>query len=89
MDPIRPVLATASTDAGYDHALLVAGAAVSQASSPTALLAQRIARQSRPRFDNSLAALVGVFATPEAGAGDSLDGSFHPHVARGPVERRR
>lgn len=85
MNPIRPMPA----DAACDHALLVAGAAVSQASTPTALLALRIAQHSRPRFENSLAALVGVFATPEAGAGDALDGSFHPHVARMPLEPRR
>jgi hypothetical protein len=85
MDPIRPI----TTDTALDHALLVAGAAVSQASSPTALLAQRIARQRRPRFDDSLAALVELFATHDAGAADALDGSFHPRVARTPIRQRR
>jgi len=85
MNPIRPM----APDTAPDHALLVAGAAVSQASSPTAVLAQRIAQQNRPRFDSSLAALVGMFATPEAGAGEALDGSFHPRVARLPGGRAR
>jgi hypothetical protein len=84
MDRFRP----APTDTAPDHALLLAGAAVSQASSPTAQIAQRIARQRRPRFDNSLAALVELFATHDVGAADALDGSFHPHVARRPIERR-
>jgi hypothetical protein len=85
MDTIRPI----PVDTAFDHALLVAGAAVSQASSSTALLAQRIARQRRQRFDNSLAALIELFATHDAAAADALDGSFHPHVARTAIERRR
>jgi hypothetical protein len=85
MDPIRPFAA----DTALDHALLVAGAAVSQASSPTAVLAQQIGRQRRPRFDNSLAALVEVFATQDVEAADALDGSFHPHVARQPYKQSR
>ena len=83
MDMIRPF----ATDTALDHALLVAGAAVSQASTPTALLAQHIARQRRPRFDNSLAALVELFATHDGGAADALDGSFHPQVARASADR--
>ncbi len=85
MGPIR----SSAVDTSLDHALLVAGAAVSQASSPTAMLAQRIARQHREQHDDSLTALVGLFATQEAGAAGSLDGSFHPHVARAPRDRRR
>jgi len=85
MDPIHP----SPADTTLDHALLVAGAAVSQASSPTALLAQRIARHRRQRFDDSLSALIEVFATHDAAAVDALDGSFHPHVARTPIEQRR
>ncbi len=85
MDEFRPNTA----DAAFDHALLVAGAAVSQAASPTALLAQRIARQRRRRFDTSLAALIEVFATHDAEAADALDGSFHPHVARAAVKDHR
>ena len=85
MDTIHPIPA----DIALDHALLVAGAAVSQASSSTALLAQRITRQRRQRFDTSLAALIEVFATHDAAAADALDGSFHPHVARTTIERLR
>jgi hypothetical protein len=85
MDPVHPT----PTDIGLDHALLLAGAAVSQASSSTALLAQRIARQRRPRFDTSLAALIEVFATHDASAADALGGSFHPHVARAPTKGPR
>jgi len=85
MDSIRYSFA----DTSLDHALLVAGAAVSQASSPTARLAQQIARRHRPRFESSLGALVEVFAARDAGAADALEGSFHPQVARTPSERAR
>ena len=70
-----------------DHAVLVARAAIAQASSPTALLAQRIERQRRARSDHSLDALSRLFAVQEAG-GDAIDGSFHPRIARRLPEAR-
>ncbi len=77
MEKIRP----GPPEPPLDHALLVAGAAVSQASTRTALVAERMARQRRVRFGDSLTALVQVFASHDAAAADELDGSFHPRVA--------
>jgi hypothetical protein len=75
-------------DPAPDHAVLVANAALSQAASPTAMLAQRLTRQRRQRFDTALVALVGLFSAQDrAAAADVLDGSFHPHVARRPAGR--
>ena len=67
--------------------MLVANAAIAQASSPTALLAQRIERQRRSRASQSLDALSRLFAAQDAG-GDAIDGSFHPRVARRPEGAR-
>ena len=53
------------------------------------MLAQRIARQHREQHDDSFTALVALLATQDAGAAGSLDGSFHPDVARAPRDRRR
>ncbi|WP_454886418.1 hypothetical protein [Sphingomonas oryzagri] len=66
---------------GLDHALLIAGAAVSQASSSTAQLAGRMARPQRERAGDSLAALVQVFGGQDASAASELRGSFHPRIA--------
>jgi hypothetical protein len=52
-----------------DHALLIAGAAVNQASTPTAELAGRLARQQVQSADHGQAARVS-------------HGSFHPRIAR-------
>ena len=50
MDPIP----SPAADPAPDHAVLVANAALSQAASPTAMLAQRLIRQRRQRFDRAL-----------------------------------
>jgi hypothetical protein len=66
-----------------DHALLVAGIAVAQASAPTAVLAARMARrQEEPDRAGALDTLVTVFAGENAAASTRLVGSFHPQVAR-------
>ena len=63
-----------------DHALLIAGAAVTQASTRTAVLAERMAQQRQAHFDDSVGALVEVFAGRDAAAAQ-LQGSFHPRIA--------
>jgi hypothetical protein len=84
MDPIP----SSAADPAPDHAVLVANAALSQAASPTAMLAQRLIRQRRQRFDTALVALVGLFSAHDrTSAADVLDGSFHPRVARRAAER--
>lgn len=72
-----------------DHALLIAGAAVSQASSSTAQLAGRMARPQRERAGDSLAALVQVFGGQDAGAASELQGSFHPRIAHASAGKAR
>jgi hypothetical protein len=78
-----------SPDHGLDHALLIAGAAVSQASSSTAQLAGRMARPQRERAGDSLAALVQVFGGQDAGAASELQGSFHPRIAHASAGKAR
>lgn len=63
-----------------DHAPLVAAAAVTQAATRTAMLAERM-RRHRPAFADSHAALVAIFAGDDAVAASVLQGSFHPRVA--------
>jgi hypothetical protein len=78
-----------SPEPGLDHALLIAGAAVSQASTSTAQLAGRMARPQRARAGDSLAALVQVFGGQDAGAAAELQGSFHPRIAHASAGKAR
>jgi homoserine kinase len=78
--PTEPVL---------DHALLIAGAAVSQASSSTAILADRLARPQRDQAGDSLTALVQLLAEQDAGAVAELSGSFHPRIAHASAGKAR
>jgi hypothetical protein len=82
-DPDQPELP-------LDHALLVAGAAISQASSATAVLAARIARRPQQSGSRDMVTdLVGLLAT-SAGAGASqAHGSFHPRVAKASAGKAR
>jgi hypothetical protein len=65
-----------------DHALLIAGVAVTQASTRTAVLAERMVRQhAETGFADSLKALVQVFTAEDATAAAQLQGSFHPRIA--------
>lgn len=68
-------------DQSLDHALLIAGAAVHQASTSTAQLAGRMARPQHSPATDSLSALVQVFGGADAGAASALHGSFHPRIA--------
>jgi hypothetical protein len=71
--PAEPIL---------DHALLIAGVAVTQASTRTAMLAERMERErAEPGFADSLQALVQVFTGEDAAAAAQLQGSFHPGIA--------
>jgi len=79
MESSRPV--TLPSEPLLDHALLIAGAAVTQASTRTAVLAERMAQQREASFNDSLSALIQVFAAQDAGAAGQLHGSFHPRVA--------
>ncbi|WBO23061.1 hypothetical protein [Sphingomonas abietis] len=79
-EPMTPI--SLSTEPLLDHALLIAGVAVSQASTSTAVLAERIAQQPRQPLGDSLGALVELFAGCDAGAGHALHGSFHPRIAQ-------
>lgn len=72
-----------------DHALLIAGAAVSQASTSTAQLAGRMARPQRARAGDSLAALVRVFGEQDPAAAAELQGSFHPRIAQASAGKAR
>ena len=72
-----------------DHALLIAGAAVSQASTSTAQLAGRMARPQRMPAADSLSALVQVFGGEDAGAASELHGSFHPRIAHASAGKAR
>lgn len=69
-----------TTMAATDHAPLVAAAAVTQAATRTAMLAERM-RRHRPAFADSHAALVAMFASGDSVATSVLEGSFHPRVA--------
>jgi hypothetical protein len=71
-----------SPESTFDHALLVAGAAVNQASTPTAELAGRIARRQVPPVGDGSVALTGLFAAAGGHANDATQGSFHPRIAR-------
>ena len=79
MEPSRPPIA--SVEPLLDHALLIAGAAVTQASTRTAVLAERMNHQHEASFSDSLTALVQVFARQDMAAAGQLHGSFHPRVA--------
>ncbi|MBA2932792.1 hypothetical protein HZF05_01660 [Sphingomonas sp. CGMCC 1.13654] len=72
-----------------DHALLIAGAAVSQAATSTAQLAGRMARPERKLATDNLSALVQVFGGADAGAANALNGSFHPRVAHASAGKAR
>jgi hypothetical protein len=72
-----------------DHALLIAGVAVSQASTSTAVLAERMAQQPHPAVGDSLGALVEMFVGRDAGAASELRGSFHPRLARASAGKAR
>jgi hypothetical protein len=74
---------------GLDHALLIAGAAVSQASTSTALLAGRMARPQRARASDSLTALVQLFGEQDSAAAVELQGSFHPRIAHAAAGKAR
>jgi hypothetical protein len=74
---------------GLDHALLIAGAAVSQASTSTAQLAGRMASRQRTRSGDNLAALVQVFGGQDARAAGELQGSFHPRIAHASADKAR
>jgi hypothetical protein len=78
-----------STDPSVDHALLIAGAAVSQAATATAMLATRIAQQRHADHGDALTALVRIFAGQDAGAAQVLRGSFHPRIAQAFAEKAR
>jgi hypothetical protein len=84
MDTKRP-----SAELPLDHALLIAGVAVSQASTSTAMLAERMAQQPRPPVGDSLGALVELFVDRDAGAAEELHGSFHPRLASASAGRAR
>jgi hypothetical protein len=77
------------SEPGLDHALLIAGAAVSQAATSTAQLAGRMARPQRAPAGDSLSALVQVFAGADAGAASELHGSFHPRIAHASAGKAR
>ncbi len=79
MEPSR--IAAAPNEPMLDHALLIAGAAVTQASTRTAVLAERMAQQRQAHFGDSVSALVEVFAGRDATAAAQLQGSFHPRIA--------
>jgi hypothetical protein len=78
-----------SVDPSMDHALLIAGVAVSQAATATAMLATRIALHRRTDHGDALTALVRMFAGHDAGAAQALHGSFHPRVAQGCADKAR
>lgn len=78
----------AATDPSVDQALLIAGAAVSQAATTTAMLATRIAQARRVDHGDALTALVRMFASQDASAAQVLRGSFHPRVAQAARGRR-
>lgn len=79
MDPNR--IAAMPNELMLDHALLIAGAAVTQASTRTAVLAERMAQQRQAHFGDSVSALVEIFSGRDATAAAQLQGSFHPRVA--------
>jgi hypothetical protein len=85
--PIFP--SVLSADPSVDHALLIAGAAVNQAATVTAVLATRIAQARRTDRGDALTALVRIFAGQDAGAAQMLLGSFHPRVAHGCADMAR
>jgi hypothetical protein len=78
-----------ATDPTVDHAMLIAGVAVSQAATATAMLATRIAQQRRANHGDALSALVRIFAGQDAHAAQLLRGSFHPRIAQGCVGNAR
>ena len=77
----QPRSTIASVEPMLDHAMLIAGAAVTQASTRTAVLAERMAHQREVSFSDSLTALVLLFAGQDPAAAGQLHGSFHPRVA--------
>jgi hypothetical protein len=87
MEMNRP--ASALLEPSLDHALLVAGAAVTQASTRTAVLAERIGQQRQVSFGDSVTALVEVFAGRDAAAAAQLQGSFHPRIAHAAAGKAR
>ena len=87
MESSRP--AFASVEPMLDHALLIAGAAVTQASTRTAVLAERMVHQREASFNDSLTALVQVFAAQDMAAAGQLHGSFHPRVAHAAAGKAR
>ncbi len=79
MESSRPIIAP--VEPLLDHAMLIAGAAVTQASTRTAVLAERMSHPREASFSDSLTALVQVFAGQDIAAAGELHGSFHPRVA--------
>jgi hypothetical protein len=86
MNPVRTFYPAEPT---LDHALLIAGAAVSQAATRTATIAQRMGREARAPGGDSLQALVQVFGDGNAEAARSLQGSFHPRIAHASAGKAR
>ena len=84
MDPKRP-----ASEPLLDHALLIAGIAVSQASTSTATLAERMDRQQDSTAGDSLGALAEIFARHGVAAVDGLHGSFHPRLAHASAGKAR
>jgi hypothetical protein len=78
-----------SPEPGLDHALLIAGAAISQASSSTALLADRLARPRHAQPTDSLTALVQLFVAQDNRGAIQLNGSFHPRIAHASAGKAR
>jgi len=72
-----------------DHALLIAGMAVSQASTSTAQLAGRMAQPQPAPARDSLSALVQGFGDRDASAATELQGSFHPRIAHASAGKAR
>lgn len=72
-----------------DHAMLVAGAAINQASTPTALLAGRLDRMGVPQAAESPLGLVQVFASHPRPSEIDTRGSFHPRIARASAGKAR
>lgn len=77
--PISPAKSPSPRSAKADHAMLVAGVAVRQAGTYTAMLAERM---HRPRARGDMrSALVAMFVAGNDRAAGGLRGSFHPRIA--------
>ena len=70
-----------------DHTLLIAGAAVRQAGTHTAALAERIRLPQAP--GDTRTALVAIFAGEDFRAAAWLRSSFHPGVAQAVASKAR